>query len=145
MNLSKLRRHNFDLIEYRNGISFAPSDANHRARRKMPEHKDSEYERVDFFCRLELTAIPSGTTHSARSINLSLQDAGIATKAVFHVGQLVLVTFFLKDQRQGETLQRVTGEVAEFTSESGGNTMRVKFLQPLNESQRPLVDKLLSR
>jgi hypothetical protein len=145
MNLSKLRRHIFDLIEYRNGISFAFSDANHHARRKMPERKDNEYERVDFFCRLELTAIPSGITNPARSTNLSLAEAGIATKAVFHVGQLVLVTFFLKDPGQDETLQRVMSQVVDFAFEEDSNSMRVKFLQPLDESQRPLVDKLLSR
>jgi hypothetical protein len=111
----------------------------------MPERNDSDFEKVDFFCRLELTAIPSGTTHPAQSINLSLQDAGIATKAVFHVGQLVLVTFFLKDQRQSDTIQRVTGEVADFASESDGNTMRVKFLQPLAGDQQYLVDRLSSR
>jgi hypothetical protein len=103
-----------------------------------------KYERVSFMCQLELTAVPDGTPEPARALDLSLGGVGVITQAHFSVGEMVKVTFFLKDAAHGESKDDVSGQVARLTADVDANMLGIQFLNPLTEAEHArLVGKLL--
>jgi hypothetical protein len=103
------------------------------------------YERVGFLGKLELTATPGGLPQPARSLDLSLGGVGAITQSVFTVGEIVSVTFFLKDTVNCEAKDHVAGRVVHLAANVDANTIGIQFLSPLSEAEHPLlVRKLLS-
>jgi c-di-GMP-binding flagellar brake protein YcgR len=104
-----------------------------------------QYERVGFLCKLEITPIPGAKPQPARSLDLSLGGVGAMTQAVFPVGQIVTVTFFLRDSVGGEVQDPVVGRVAHFGADEDANRVGIQFLQPLSDTEHErLVNRLVS-
>jgi len=103
------------------------------------------YERVGFHCRVAVAVRPGAVPIEARSMDLSLGGAGIATAAPLEVGQTVVLTFILRDGRQQEVRDQVQGRVVNLKADLDCNRVGVEFLEPLHESKHPaLVGKLLA-
>ena len=102
------------------------------------------YERVSFMCKLELTDSSGGPAQPARALDLSLGGVGAVSQASFSVGEMLTVTFFLKDSTQNEIKDDVAGRVVRLTADVDANTMGIQFVNPLTEREHPrLVNKLL--
>jgi c-di-GMP-binding flagellar brake protein YcgR len=103
------------------------------------------YERVSFFCKLELASTSHGEHWPARALDLSLGGVGVVTDAYFEIGESVNVRFFLKDSRQEEATDEVMGRVARFAADQDANEIGIQFLEPLTDAAHPrLVRKLMS-
>jgi hypothetical protein len=102
-----------------------------------------QYERIGFFCKLEVTAIPGGTPQPACAVDLSMGGVGIIMQAVFSVGQIVTVTFFLSDSVCGEVQDPVVGRVAHLQADTDANRVGIQFLQPLSETEHERLVKRL--
>ena len=103
-----------------------------------------KYERVGFMCKLELTAVPGGTPEPARALDLSMGGVEVSTQAHFSVGEMVNVSFFLKDAAHGEVKDDVAGQVARLVADVDANVLGIQFLNPLTEAEHArLVAKLL--
>jgi c-di-GMP-binding flagellar brake protein YcgR len=102
------------------------------------------YERVGFLAKIELSAATDGAVQAARSVDLSLGGVGAVTKSVFSPGQMVTVTFFLKDTKGGEVKDQVPGHIVRFHADVDTNVVGIQFLSPLSEAEHPaLVGKLM--
>ncbi len=109
----------------------------------MPQLR--RYGRVGFMCKLELAGATGDAPQPAQAIDLSLGGVGAVTSAVFSPGQMVTVTFFHRDPTHGEMVDRVLGQVTNFSADVDANKLGIQFLQPLNEAEHPaLVGKLVS-
>ena len=101
------------------------------------------FERVSFFCKLELTPLPHGAAQPAQSTDLSLGGVGAVMKANLQVGQLTNVTFYFNDPAHGEIKDQTVGRVVHFDADTDSNRIGIQFLSPLIESDHArLVDKL---
>jgi c-di-GMP-binding flagellar brake protein YcgR len=102
------------------------------------------YGRVEFLCRLDIAALPDGVPQDARALDLSLGGVGLVTAAVFPVGQLVTVTFFLGDSNSYEFRDPVVGRVAHFAADVDSNRLGIQFLTPLADADHErLVRRLV--
>ena len=103
------------------------------------------YERVPFFCQVGLAAGPAGRQEYGRSIDLSQGGVGVMTPASFAKGQLVTVTFFLRDGRQQEVRNQMVGRIVSLQADMDANRVGVEFLQPLDKAVCPeLMRKLVT-
>lgn len=99
------------------------------------------YERVDFFCRVLLAIQPDGPTVEANTLDVSLGGVGVMTGSVFEKGQLVTISFFLKDRSQKDITDNVMGRVANVRADYDITRVGVEFLEPLRESEHPVLVK----
>src|SRR5262249_41378611 len=95
------------------------------------------FERVQFFCEVQLTALPEGKVYAARSLDISLGGVGLVVQASFKPGQIVAVSFLLGDKLGAEIGNRVMGRVANLRADADANLIGVEFDEPLNHSANP--------
>ncbi len=101
------------------------------------------YERVQFLCEVELTALSNGSPVQARSLDISLGGVGLITQTSFEPGQIIALAFHLKDTRGREVVEKVVGKVVHLRADADGNRVGVEFLEPLHDSTQPrLMAKL---
>ena len=110
----------------------------------MAVNNQRRYERVPFLCNVTVTVLPSGPPIAACSLDVSVGGVGLVTQGPFQPGQLVAISFFLKDAAQKQIVDRVTGRVIHLRADVDGNRVGVEFLEPIEESQHPeLMRRLL--
>jgi c-di-GMP-binding flagellar brake protein YcgR len=97
------------------------------------------YERVSCLCDVTVSVLPGGTAIAARCLDLSLGGVGLITQNTFQTGQVVALTFFLKDATKKEVRERVTGRVVHLRADVDANRIGVEFLEPLQGSQCPVL------
>ncbi len=101
------------------------------------------FERVSFFCKLELTPLPHGAPAPAQATDLSLGGVGAVAQANLQVGQLTTVTFYFNDPAHGELQDQAVGRVVHFDADVDSNKIGIQFLSPLSEVEHPrLIDRL---
>jgi c-di-GMP-binding flagellar brake protein YcgR len=103
------------------------------------------YERVDFFCRLEVMLYPQGTAVEGHSLDLSLGGMRLITGNRLAVGQTIEVCFLLRE-RSSDVRERALGKVVRVEFDVGDQVAGVEFLDPLREQSHPrLIRGLLRR
>jgi c-di-GMP-binding flagellar brake protein YcgR len=99
------------------------------------------YERVNFFCRVSLATSPGAPAREAQSTDISLGGVGLTTTGQYALGQVLTVTFHVRDARRGEVQERVAGRVVNLKADLDGNRLGVEFLEPLDERRYPLLTR----
>jgi c-di-GMP-binding flagellar brake protein YcgR len=99
--------------------------------------KNRRYERVTFLCNVLVSGFPNGAATAARSLDISLGGVGIITQGTYEVGQLVTISFLLKDREKEVVVNEVAGRIVYFRADVDANRVGVEFLQPLHESKHP--------
>jgi hypothetical protein len=103
------------------------------------------YERVTFYCRLQLTVLPNGPVVPCNSIDISIGGVGLSTALWLNRGQQVRIRFFLHNGTTKEVYEDVLGQVAYSRSDEDGNRVGIEFRAPLDEATQPaLVRKIYS-
>jgi c-di-GMP-binding flagellar brake protein YcgR len=104
------------------------------------------YERVAFFCPLQVTLLPSGPTVPGSSFDISLGGVGLTANIAMERGQSVFVYFQIRGPSHELTEEGVLGRVAYVRSDEDGNRIGVEFLETIRASSSPalarIVDKL---
>jgi c-di-GMP-binding flagellar brake protein YcgR len=95
------------------------------------------YERVPFNCRVTMVPASRGAAAPGQATDISLGGAGIMTAASFEKGQVVTVSFLMRDARQQEVINEVVGRVVNLRADYDANRVGVEFLEPLSEHRQP--------
>ncbi len=102
------------------------------------------YERVVFLCKAAV-ALSGGAAVPAQTLDISAGGVGLITRAAFPAGTLVVVSFYLKDVRDGEVVEQTLGRVVNLRADLDGNSLGVEFLEPLDRvKHRRLLGRLLA-
>jgi len=102
------------------------------------------YERVAFFCPLQLTELRNGTTVPASSFDIGIGGVGLTTEIALERGQPVRVRFCLRHESNGETDEDVLGQVAYCRADEDGNRIGIEFLEVVRESTQPALVRRLN-
>jgi c-di-GMP-binding flagellar brake protein YcgR len=97
------------------------------------------YERVAFYCGLQLTALPNGPTIPARSLDISVGGVGITSDTLLNRGQTVRVRFHLHNESDEWTDEDVLGRVTYSCADENENRMGIEFLETIQESTKPAL------
>jgi c-di-GMP-binding flagellar brake protein YcgR len=103
------------------------------------------YERVAFFCPVDLTVLPDGKTVSASTFDISLGGVGLATPMVLNRGQAVRVRFHLRNGSNGRIDEDILGRVAHSRADEDGDRIGVEFLETVHESTNPALTRALDK
>jgi c-di-GMP-binding flagellar brake protein YcgR len=95
------------------------------------------FERVQFFCEVQLTTLPEGKVYSARTLDISLGGVGLVMQTSFKPGQTVAVSFLLGNKPGAEIGNRVPGRVVNLRADADANVIGVEFNEPLSQSANP--------
>jgi c-di-GMP-binding flagellar brake protein YcgR len=95
------------------------------------------FERVQFFCEVQLTALPEGKVFPGRTLDISLGGVGLVMQAALKPGQMVAVSFLLRDKSGAEIGNRVLGRVVNLRADADANLIGVEFVEPLSQSGNP--------
>jgi c-di-GMP-binding flagellar brake protein YcgR len=101
------------------------------------------YERVAFFCPVDLTVQPNGPTLPGGSFDISLGGVGITTEQLLQRGQTVRVRFHLRNGAAGKIDEEVVGRVAYCRADEDGDRMGIEFLETIRESTCPVLARKL--
>lgn len=102
------------------------------------------YERVAWFCSLQLTVLPNGPAMSAESFDISLGGVGAATEVMIERGQAVRVRFHIRNGSKESVDEDVLGRVAYCRADEDGNRVGIEFLEPIQESAQPALARKLN-
>ncbi len=95
------------------------------------------YIRVPFLHPITIALSPDGRATEASSIDISLGGVGLSSRGSFQKGQVVVLTFRVKDPKLGFVSERVSGRVVNFVADFDGNRLGVEFLEPLRAETHP--------
>ena len=102
------------------------------------------YERVAFYCRLQLTVLPNGPVMPGNSFDISIGGVGIATALFLERGQQVSIRFYIPNGRSKEVHADVLGQVAYCRSDEDSNQIGIAFLVPIQEATQPALAKKIN-
>ena len=92
--------------------------------------------RVAFFATVSLAEFPDGARIPGQSVDINSGGIRVVTRAAFEPGQIVTVSFFLKNAAQEEVIDQVKGKVVYLQAGNDANYVGVEFLQPFHEAKR---------
>lgn len=101
------------------------------------------YERVPFFCPVELTAMPEGKTFPARSLDVSLGGVGVLSQTGLEREHLVSVAFVFDGDPKKRVCETLMGRVASFRADDSGNVLGIEFLEPVSDAKHPTLARKL--
>jgi hypothetical protein len=107
--------------------------------------QNRRYVRVDFFCRVDVAPISGGKTIEARSANISLGGVGLIVPQSLELGQVLQLTFHLRDREGNELLEQIAGRVVNSRSDFEILRVGIEFLEPLKESKNPVLCRTVER
>jgi c-di-GMP-binding flagellar brake protein YcgR len=106
------------------------------------------YERVAWFCPVQLRVLPDGPDIPANSFDISIGGVGVATNIMLERGQTVRVRFHLHCGTNGSAEmvdEDVLGRVAYSRADEDGDRIGIEFMETINGSAQPtLANKLNS-
>ena len=102
------------------------------------------YERVAFYCRLQLTVLPNGPVVPGNSFDISIGGAGISTSVLSQRGQQVSIRFYLRNGTRQEVHADVLGQVANCRSDETSNRIGVAFLAEIREAAQPVLARKIN-
>ena len=97
------------------------------------------YERVAFYCGVQVTVLPNGPTASGMSFDLSVGGVGITADILLNRGQTVRVRFHLHNGSNTWTDEDVLGRVAYLCADEDGNRIGIEFLKTIQEATKPAL------
>jgi hypothetical protein len=97
------------------------------------------YGRVAFYCPLQLSVLPDGPEVPGFSCDISIGGIGLTANVTLPRGQVVRVSFRLKDGASHETTESVLGRVAHSKADEDGDRIGIEFLEPIRDSSQPLL------
>ncbi len=101
------------------------------------------YERVTFFCEVELTARPYCDTVLAYTCDISLGGVKLASPVTLPMSATVTLGFSLMNRAGERDIENVTGRVVRCQSDVDTTYLGIEFAAPLNEETNPLLTKRL--
>ncbi|MBU4273155.1 MAG: PilZ domain-containing protein [Planctomycetes bacterium] len=101
------------------------------------------YERVAFFCPLQLTVLPDGPTVSANSFDISAGGVGLTAAVFLERGKDVRIDFHVRNGSIEETDECVLGRIAYSRADEDGNRIGIEFLETIRESAQPALTRKL--
>jgi hypothetical protein len=102
------------------------------------------YQRVAFYCGLQLTVLPNGPTIPARSFDLSVGGVGITSDLLLNRGQAVRIRFHLRNGSKEWTDEDILGRIAYACADESGNRMGIEFLETIQKSTKPALAHALN-
>ena len=101
------------------------------------------YERVPFFCPVEVAVLPDGPTVPGHSFNISLGGVGVTLNALLEPGQDVCISFQLRHGSEKCVEESVWGRVANFESDVDCNRVGIEFLGGIGQSHQRLLSQMI--
>ena len=101
------------------------------------------YERVPFFCPLQLTSLKNGVSVRGSACDISIGGVGLTAPIALARGQPVCVRFYLHNGTKDE-VEDVMGQVAYMRADEDGNRMGIEFNETLKEAAHPLLAKKIN-
>jgi hypothetical protein len=102
------------------------------------------YERVAFFCPVQLTVLPAGQTIPGMTFDISIGGVGVATSMMLERGTSVRVRFQFHDAAKNKICEEVFGRVAYSRADEDGDRIGIEFMQTIQESSNPLLARKLN-
>ena len=106
---------------------------------------ERRYERVPFFCPLELTVLPNGPTVPGNSFDVSMGGIGVAAEIWLDRGEEVRVRLHFKNGSHEPILEDILGRVANSRADEDGNRIGIEFLATVRESTQPTLMQTLNK
>ena len=101
------------------------------------------YERVPFFCPVDVTVLPDGPTVPGHSFDISLGGVGITLNTLLERGQDVHISFQLRHDSEKCDEESVLGRVADLESDADCNRVGIEFLGGIGQSRQPLLATMI--
>ena len=108
----------------------------------MAINSSRRYERVAFFCRVELAVSSQSPPIAAQTFDISLGGVGVLSPRAIERGVTVNVAFFLRTPR-GELVERIMGRIAYVKADESGTRLGIEFLETLAEATQPGLTRRL--
>lgn len=102
------------------------------------------YERVPFFCPLQLTKLQDEAGVAASSLDISIGGVGLMAPVAIERGTLVRVRFHLHDESIKDLVEDVLGKVAYSRADEDGNRIGIEFLETIRETTHPSLTRRLN-
>jgi hypothetical protein len=103
------------------------------------------YERVAFFCPLEVTALSSGQTVPGTSFDITVAGVGLTSGVLLERGETVRLRFHLRNGSHNQTNEDILGRVAYANADEDGNRLGVEFLELVNDTTHPALAHALAK
>jgi hypothetical protein len=97
------------------------------------------YERIDYFCPLQLTVLPNGPSVPGNSFDITVAGVGIVAGVLLNRGQTVRVRFHLHNGSSDTVDEEIMGRVAYCKSDEDGNRLGIEFLELIGETAQPVL------
>jgi c-di-GMP-binding flagellar brake protein YcgR len=102
------------------------------------------YERVAFFCPVQLTVLSDGATVPGNAFDLSLGGVGIIAEVMLERGQDVRIRFQLSNGSKQVIEEDMLGRVAYCRADEDSSCMGIEFLQTVQASTQPALMRKLN-
>ncbi len=106
-------------------------------------HEQRRYQRVAYFCPLQLTVLPDGPTVPGSSFDISRGGVGLVADISLERGQSVFIHFQVENQRHEAVEAGILGRVAYSRADEDGNSIGVEFLEDVREPSQPVLARIL--
>ena len=103
------------------------------------------YDRVPFHCRTTIAARPDGVPFEAWTVDLSLGGVRLASDRPYPTGQVISITFRVRDGSRGEAAEAIEGTIVHTQPESEGYLLCIEFVGPLDASRHARLIRKLER
>ena len=104
------------------------------------------YERVSFYCPVEVTVLPDGPTVPGHTFDISLRGVGITLNASLEPGQDVRISFQLRCDSEKCVEESVLGRVANLEPDMDCNRIGIEFIggirQPCQHQLATMIGSL---
>jgi hypothetical protein len=102
------------------------------------------YERVAFYCPVDLTVLPNGPAVPGRSFDISIGGVGIITQIALERGQSVSVRFHMHNGASESKDEDILGRVAYSRADEDGDRIGIEFLATVQEAAQPMLARKLN-
>ncbi|HEX4132267.1 MAG TPA: PilZ domain-containing protein [Pirellulales bacterium] len=103
------------------------------------------FERVPFFCKVQLTAHAEHLSVEAHTCDLSLGGVKVAAPVALPTGSNVSLDFSLADKAGDKTIENVDGRVMRCDADVEANYLGIEFTRPLSAVGTPhLFQRLMN-
>jgi c-di-GMP-binding flagellar brake protein YcgR len=102
------------------------------------------YERVAFFCPVQLTVFSTGDVIEGNTVDISIGGVGLIAPAFLERGEEVCVRFRLHHGSDAMFEEEALGRVAYSLADEDGNRIGIEFLQTIRDSKQPELARRLS-
>ena len=106
--------------------------------------KQRRYERVAFYCGLQVTVLPNGATVPGRSFDISVGGVGSTADILLNRGQTVRVRFHLYNGSNTWTNEDPLARVAYLCADDDGNRIGIEFFETIQEATKPALAHALN-